>query len=60
MASLELWVLQDAKTYIMFTLIAGVIIIGWNRYRSSFLKEIKTIQFVEQPENVLNVLTIEG
>jgi hypothetical protein len=60
MAGLARWILQDIKAYITFVLIAGVVIIGLSRYRSSFLRGINAIQFEEEPEKVVNVLTIEG
>ncbi len=58
--ALELWMLQDIKTYIAFVLIAGMVIISLSIYRSSFLKGINAIQFEEEPEEAVNVLTIEG
>lgn len=58
--ALELWMLQGTKAYFTFVFIAGVGIIGLSRFRSAFLKGIKAIQFEDEPEQVVNALTIEG
>ena len=57
---LELWMLHNMRAYITFVLIAGIIIGSLSIYRSSFLKGINAIQFEEEPEKAVNVLTIEG
>lgn len=58
--AVELWMLQGIIAYIAFVVIAGVVIMGLSMYRSSFLKGINAIQFEEEPEKAVNVLTIEG
>jgi hypothetical protein len=58
--ALELKLLQDIYTYIAFVFIAVALIIGLGIYRSAFLKANNAIRFEEEPENAVNVLTIEG
>jgi hypothetical protein len=58
--ALELRLLQNVYTYIAFVCIAVAVIIGLSIYRSAFLKGNNAIRFEEEPENAVNVLTIEG
>ena len=58
--ALELRLLRDIYTYIAFVCIAIAVIIGLSIYRSAFLKGNNAIRFEEEPENAVNVLTIEG
>jgi hypothetical protein len=57
---IELWLLHDMKAYIIFILIVGIAIIGMSINRSSFLRGNRDIQFEEEPEQAVYVLTIEG
>jgi hypothetical protein len=57
---IELWLLHDMGAYVIFILIVGIAIIGMSIYRSSFLRENRDIQFEEEPEQAVYVLTIEG
>jgi len=57
---IELWLLHDMEAYIIFILIVGIAIIGMSINRSSFLRGNRDIQFEEEPEQAVYVLTIEG
>ncbi len=57
---IELWLLQDTEAYIVFVSIIGAAIIGMRIHRSPFPRKNRDIQFEEEPEKAVYVLTIEG